>query len=194
MKSRLLGLLAALALLGLLPSPGHASTLNFTFSFTGGTSVSPFTGTVTGEIDGLTNNATSAASAVIIDTVTPAALTNPSPLPFNTFCGSNCLVTSNSFTVTAGVITAYDFAVGSTTLTGLWELELGAGTFPESFSNGTGVTQINIIDQSAITFAPVTPVATTPLPAALPLFATGLGALGLFGWRRKRKAAAPAAA
>ena len=28
---------------------------------------------------------------------------------------------------------------------------------------------------------------TTPLPAALPLFATGLGALGLLGWRRKRK-------
>jgi hypothetical protein len=32
--------------------------------------------------------------------------------------------------------------------------------------------------------------ATTPLPAALPLFATGLGALGLLGWRRKRKQAA----
>ena len=30
----------------------------------------------------------------------------------------------------------------------------------------------------------------TPLPGALPLFATGLGALGLFGWRRKRKALA----
>ena len=30
--------------------------------------------------------------------------------------------------------------------------------------------------------------ATTPLPAALPLFATGLGGLGLLGWRRKRKA------
>jgi hypothetical protein len=27
----------------------------------------------------------------------------------------------------------------------------------------------------------------TPIPAALPLFATGLGALGLLGWRRKRK-------
>src|SRR5262249_37772841 len=27
-----------------------------------------------------------------------------------------------------------------------------------------------------------------PLPAALPLFATGLGVLGLLGWRRKRKA------
>lgn len=31
-------------------------------------------------------------------------------------------------------------------------------------------------------------VAETPLPAALPLFATGLGALGLMRWRRKRKA------
>jgi hypothetical protein len=30
----------------------------------------------------------------------------------------------------------------------------------------------------------------TPLPGALPLFATGLGALGLLGWRRKRKALA----
>jgi hypothetical protein len=32
----------------------------------------------------------------------------------------------------------------------------------------------------------------TPLPATLPLFATGLGAFGLLGWRRKRKAQAVA--
>ncbi|HLH94936.1 MAG TPA: hypothetical protein VKW08_07450 [Xanthobacteraceae bacterium] len=32
------------------------------------------------------------------------------------------------------------------------------------------------------------PLSATPLPAALPLFASGLGAMGLFGWRRKRKA------
>ena len=32
-----------------------------------------------------------------------------------------------------------------------------------------------------------------PLPAALPLFATGLGMLGLLGWRRKRKTLADAA-
>ena len=35
---------------------------------------------------------------------------------------------------------------------------------------------------------------TTPLPAALPLFASGLGALGLLSWRRKRKNAAAVAA
>jgi hypothetical protein len=34
----------------------------------------------------------------------------------------------------------------------------------------------------------------TPLPAALPLFATGLGGLGLFGWRRKRNNGAAIAA
>jgi len=37
------------------------------------------------------------------------------------------------------------------------------------------------------------PVAT-PLPAALPLFATALGGLGLLGWRRKRKNTAAIAA
>jgi len=32
----------------------------------------------------------------------------------------------------------------------------------------------------------------SPLPAALPLFTTGLGVLGLLGWRRKKKTTAPA--
>lgn len=38
-----------------------------------------------------------------------------------------------------------------------------------------------------------TPTSVVPLPTALPLFATGLGALGLLGWRRKKKAQADAA-
>lgn len=42
-------------------------------------------------------------------------------------------------------------------------------------------------------FAPPGAVGVTPVPAALPLFATGLGALGLLGWRRKKKAAVLAA-
>jgi LPXTG-motif cell wall-anchored protein len=33
-------------------------------------------------------------------------------------------------------------------------------------------------------------VATTPLPTAISLFTSGLAALGLLGWRRKKKAAA----
>ena len=46
----------------------------------------------------------------------------------------------------------------------------------------------------ALTSMHMTVTSETPLPAALPLFATGLGGLGLLGWRRKRKAAALAAA
>jgi hypothetical protein len=42
--------------------------------------------------------------------------------------------------------------------------------------------------------ADFTLVGTTPLPAAFPLFATGLGGLVLLGWRRKRKNAAAIAA
>jgi hypothetical protein len=37
-------------------------------------------------------------------------------------------------------------------------------------------------------------LSVTPLPAALPLFASGLGALGFIGWRKKRKIAARHAA
>jgi hypothetical protein len=43
--------------------------------------------------------------------------------------------------------------------------------------------------QSGTYSASAPSVSATPLPAALPLFATGLGALALLRWRRKRKAA-----
>ena len=50
---------------------------------------------------------------------------------------------------------------------------------------------------SGITLVPfvVTPseMPPTPIPDALPLFTTGLGALGLFGWRRRQKSHAIAA-
>ncbi len=45
-------------------------------------------------------------------------------------------------------------------------------------------------DGFSLVFSPDVGNTATPLPAALPLFATGLGAMGLLGWRRKRKAAA----
>jgi hypothetical protein len=53
-------------------------------------------------------------------------------------------------------------------------------------ANGSG----KLLNQSGIVqiaVGPGDPTGSTPLPAALPLFATGLGALGLLGWTRKRK-------
>src|SRR5262249_48695555 len=62
-------------------------------------------------------------------------------------------------------------------------------------SNGITLSDLinftNTASGAMITFSSdPTLIAIVPVPAALPLFATGLGALGLFGWRRKRKAAA----
>ena len=75
---------------------------------------------------------------------------------------------------------------------------LGASTI--TFSTATlaslGVTPGTYVwtwGQGAVQRFELDVVTSTPLPAALPLFATGLGALGLFGWRRKKKAAALAA-
>jgi hypothetical protein len=51
------------------------------------------------------------------------------------------------------------------------------------FPSGTTYASRNQSVTSAWTMETV----ETPLPATLPLFATGLGALGLLGWRRKRK-------
>lgn len=74
---------------------------------------------------------------------------------------------TGTFDITTGVFT-YDAVYGSSkhpTITADYDF---TGTV-SSITGGTGA---------------------TPLPASLPLFAGGLGALGLFGWRRKRKAAA----
>lgn len=46
------------------------------------------------------------------------------------------------------------------------------------------------LEAAAYTQENWTAASATPLPAALPLFATGLGALGLLGWRKERKALA----
>jgi hypothetical protein len=59
------------------------------------------------------------------------------------------------------------------------EFEINQSAF---FPNSSGSFEM------LITADVTTDGSTTPLPATLPLFATGLGGLGLLGWRRKRKA------
>jgi hypothetical protein len=64
--------------------------------------------------------------------------------------------------------------INLTLLAGLNIIQL---SFDEKISGGDGF---------AFDYAAVSPI-VTPLPNALPLFATGLAGLGLFGWRRKKK-------
>jgi hypothetical protein len=77
--------------------------------------------------------------------------------------------------VPSGYVTGTTFSDSSTYDNAtLASLGLMPGTYTYSWSTPDDSFVVNI--------------GTTPLPAALPLFAGGLGALGLLGWRRKRKA------
>jgi len=64
---------------------------------------------------------------------------------------------------------------------------IGIGCDSNGFSGGLTVDESGL--PTALAFA-----AAVPLPGTLPLFAAGLGMLGLFGWRKKRKDAAVLAA
>jgi hypothetical protein len=88
-----------------------------------------------------------------------------------------------------------DYVDGSGTMFGF--LDIG-GTFTTIDPPGAVSTTANGIndlgqivgfytDATGATLGFETSTAATPLPAALPLFATGLGGLGLLGWRRKRR-------
>jgi uncharacterized protein (TIGR03118 family) len=64
---------------------------------------------------------------------------------------------------------------------GLWSLDFGNGG-----SNGSPGTLYFTDGIDAETHGLFGAIEVVPLPGALPLFATSLGALGLLGWRRKR--------
>jgi hypothetical protein len=172
MKTKLLGLIAFMALIGI--APANALTFDFSFTNVSGT----IDGTVTGEIDGLVNNeANQAPTAVFIDSA-PAGLGLVFSTPFNVLDG----FASNSF----------EFTVSDGTLTGFFQATDAAVYLFQFYLLPGNVGLVNLwqpqYGNSVIGSAPpdFVAVTATPLPAALPLFATGLGAMGLFGWRRKR--------
>jgi hypothetical protein len=102
------------------------------------------------------------------------------------------VLSSLNWAISAGDFWLAAFAADSVTQ-GVW-LHGANGNQPfATFNPSTGIWTIHTLDpvpQALISgnFSD----AATPLPAALPLFATGLGALGLLGWRRKRNAKAAA--
>jgi hypothetical protein len=83
------------------------------------------------------------------------------------------------WTILASISSSFFNITVATSNSGDLTSSLGPTTFM-SASNGFSPGTWSVSD----------PPSATPLPAAVPLFAGGLGALGLLGWRRKRKAAA----
>ena len=124
------------------------------------------------------------------------------------FVGATVMVfTGNLGTgIAAGTITHDDGATlrdgynGSTYATLVGGQAFPSGAASESYNSLTGAFEVIYVEANNL---PADLIVTNlnnssssvPLPAALPLFASGLGAMGLFGgWRRKRKNAAAIAA
>jgi hypothetical protein len=188
MRVRLLSLFVCLSTVGIVPA-ASAGTLDFTFSFTGTNYSLPGnpSGTVTGEIVGLSDNATSSATAIYIDTADNNIKNDT--LPYNAL-STMALVFKNSFTVSNGVITAANLFIltanGDRT-----EPDFESLTLNNSQTNQLTIGPGGLANNSGFggtTYALVPSVAVAPEPASMTFLLEGLGAGACLGWRRLRRA------
>jgi len=155
---------------------GPVKADTFTYSFTNVFN-GPGTDTVTGTI--ILDPTDTFATSLTVDT-------NTGGFGLGQYIGSPLL---NSFTVVSGQITSAHFAsrgqdnnspaVTCCSLYFPFTTWAGLASSPSGASAQFG---------SDLTFTPVGSTPVVPLPATLPLFATGLAGLGLLGWRRKKAA------
>ena len=195
MKTKLLGLMAGAALLVVPAGTAFANTVSF--SFTNNVSFD-VPGTVTGTIQGLTDNGTSELPTSVIITSAPSGddpFGSTFPITFLPAAITGVgLTVDNNGVLTGGAI------AGSMTVSGFTGQEFfDLFVTAKTYVFGTTTTDVNVINRTTcldggeLGCFNQSLVNATPLPATLPLFASGLGALGLLGWGRKKKAAALAA-
>jgi hypothetical protein len=107
-------------------------------------------------------------------------------------CGTGCLLGTfqeDSTSLEVAVNTVYEVVLNTL-------VNCGSSNSQSGTQNCSATVDPTIVAPNGLTVDFSSNLATpaaTPVPAALPLFASGLGAMGLFGWRRKRKLAASTA-
>jgi hypothetical protein len=192
MKSKLAILIAVTASLSAVGAVS-ASANSVLYSYTG----NPFTIVQSPYTTSDSVTASIVLSAALGDSLTDA---NVTPTSYTLTDGQQTNTNLNSIgstlfqfsTNATGKIT--DWTIETNTLVGLINTQsissemVDVGQLTSTFALGEN------LNNPGKWAGPNQPIASTPLPAALPLFATGLGAMGLFGWRKKRKAAAALAA
>jgi hypothetical protein len=183
MKMKLLGVVAAIAVTivsAVLQSSAHAATLTFDWSWDGGGGgYGEFTGQGT-----LTANTTTNPNVDIVTSISgtwsaPHNFAGAETLALSTYNFADNLIYPSS----SSLLDVHGIAIELSNGADVSILLTNSSNLPEYFTYDTYGTE------SFGSFS-LTQVSSSPLPAALPLFATGLGALGLLGWRRKRKNAA----
>jgi len=157
----------------------YAGPLDFSYSFAGDQ--------VTGTIDGLSDNSTSAATNFYIDTVASSAGVFSLPLPYDLVPDAG----ANQFTVTNGQVTGINFN-GDLPDGGLFDFYTGYDYFFYISGEGINAQDISYNTGESFTAATgfaVTPLVATPEPTTLALFGAGLLGLGFLYRRRSMKRA-----
>ena len=190
MKTKLLGLIACIALVG----PAKAATYNIDYV----NGVYTISGSITtnGTSPVLAADITAYSLSFINTGSTIFTLTNSNAAP------STPLINGSDLTTTSTTI-SFNFGDNSAPGEAYFESSAAADSigFYNEFTSGlsTGEIEIGTPGNADIELYPsgnvvLGSVSATPLPAALPLFGTALGMMGLIGWRRKRKSTAAIAA
>ncbi len=165
-----------------LTTSASAVTLSYEYSGTGNVN---FQSDTTLDIGGTCSSPCVISAVMTINGTGPAF--NPS-IPSGWGAGVSATVTDNLGDTTSFAVNTGDFPgtqhgiFGSVIFASVLPSTLGISTSGFASILGGPATVDYSINISLPNGAYV-----TPLPAALPLFATGLGALGLLGWRRKRR-------
>jgi hypothetical protein len=205
MKTKLLGLIACAALFGM--SQAEASTV-YDVSFSFSENNVTVNGTITTNATGTLGPSNITAWSLTVNFSSP-------PIPVTlTPANSTLMLTGSDLTATSSAL-SFNFAG---TDSGVLEFASsgGVGEF-DALPNGNVIYEaggyscdgfggpqdfcaqewaapedgtVATAEETGTVVIGTAAVSTTPLPAALPLFATGLGVMGLFGWRRKRQTAA----
>ena len=171
MKSRLIGALAvATCVMGLAVSPASASTVTYGIIFTSTESVGGTGGAGSFAVDNSISNNLTDFSATIDGKLYGfsdiiGTTTFAPPPPHNLTLEANHIISTENENFQLSISPA-----------GTWNIELILNGNEDVGSADAGTYMVS------------------PTPAALPLFATGVGAIGLLGWRRKRKSVAGAIA
>ena len=160
-------------------APSQALTFDWQFTIEGFGHIGE---TVAGTISGLVEGSNDGTGLTVVVTSTPTGQFEGGGWTFDQSYGGP------AFAVTGGAVTSADalFTIGGFYGVRLYFGGYG-GYYPQLIDGSTSPNWFTNSGQTTFTASAV------PLPAALPLLASGLGGLGLLGWRRKRKAAGASA-
>jgi hypothetical protein len=213
MKTKVLGLIACMALLGVSQA---SATTDITYDLTpvtiGSYSLTGGTITTDGTIGPLASTDITAWSLTLTGfSVSPITIAGGSPYVNFSSAGSPVSASANDIT--------FDFTSSSSGQLAFYAIYSGESSGDMNYAIPFVVLySVNDNDNCSASFGAriclfelgganigasmaetssafvIASVLAAPLPAAVPLYAAGLGALGLFGWRRKRKDVAGLAA